>query len=140
MNVGLLRSYLLVFITGWLVWFWLDKPAPMPDQAVPPGMYPARPPGYSPHSGSLRQGPPVREPADDSLLHELQYGVDLVKAGQYEQSFLFLWRRHSWVAAGVLALLISLLLPAIARPFARRRNRRIIAEARGSARDSGKEE
>jgi hypothetical protein len=83
--------------------------APMPG-------YPA-PPGYGP-------GGPVSGPAGEGdTVQDLQRAVDLLKAGRYQQAFVGLWRRQSWVVAGVLTVLAALLGPGVRRTVTRLRGR-----------------
>ena len=123
--MGLLRNYILIFIFGWGLWFWLDKSG-VPDTSVPgrspyAGMQAPAFPRYRSYPG---QGALQSPPREDDLLRDLQYGVDLLKAGGYQQSFTFLWRRQSWLLAGVLTLLLSLLLSGLRRSTVRWRRSR----------------
>jgi len=82
---------------------------------MPPG-YPG-PSGY----GGQRALPPPPESGD--IIAEFQYSVNLLKLGKYEQSFVYLWRRQSWILAGVITALFSLVLPGLGRTFRRYRRR-----------------
>ena len=111
--MGLLRNYVLIFIAGWAIWFWMDKtgaPAAPTGQMHSPGMQAPGYRGYSTLSGRRPLQPPPRE---GDLVRDFQYGVDLIKAGSYQRSFVFLWDRQSWILAGVLTLLLSLVLPGV---------------------------
>ena len=124
LTMGLLRTFVIVFVAGWVFWFWLDKesPAQLPPQAGPGYGHPRMPapPGYPGYPGH-RAVPP--EPADGSLVQEFQYTVDLLKLGRYEHAFVYIWRRESWIVAGVVSVLLSFVLSSIVRAAARRRRR-----------------
>ncbi len=120
--MGLVRTYILVFIAGWVLWLWLEKAGPV-QQLPPPPFSGMQGPGYPgfPVGGGQRPLPPP--PGEGDLIQEFQYGVDLLKQGEYQQSFVFLWRREYWILAGVLTALFALLLPGIGRWVSRwRRN------------------
>ena len=110
--MGLLRNYVLIFIAGWALWFWMDKTG-APTQQIPySGMTAPAYRGYPAQPGRRSLQPPPRE---GDLVGDFQYGVDLIKAGNYQRSFVFLWDRQSWILAGVLTLLLSAILPSIWR-------------------------
>lgn len=118
--MGLLKSYVLVLIAGWVLWFWMDKPVEPPYQRMPSyaGGPMATPyPGYAPQTGAGLPAAPSGQ--DDDLIAAFQHSVNLVKAGAYRQGFFYLWRRQSWVLAGVVTLFVSLLLPGIGRSIRR---------------------
>jgi len=118
--MGLLRSYAVIFFAGWALWFWLDKggPEPYPQPLGPPyGAAPAG--GYSPYPAA--PAGQLRPPADGGLIDELQYGVDLIKAGRYRQSFIYLWRHESWIVAGVFTALVLIASAAAPRFLPARR-------------------
>ena len=122
--MGLLRNYVLIFIAGWAIWFWMDKtgtPSAPTGRMPHAGMMAPVYPGYSTQPGRRPVQPP---PGEGDLVRDFQHGVDLVKAGSYQRSFIFLWDRQSWILAGVLMLLLSVVLSGVWRRAGRWRNRR----------------
>ena len=65
----MLRSTFIVFITGWVAWFALDKPRP---------------------------GPAPLPRASDQLLDNFQLAFDMLQAGEWEYAFIFIWHAHYW--------------------------------------------
>ncbi|HHH38390.1 MAG TPA: hypothetical protein ENK50_02290 [Sedimenticola sp.] len=125
--MGLLKTYLLVLIVGWVAWFWMGQPAreqpprQPPQRGAPyvPGPAASPYPGGYPTAGGGRPPVTATPPRGGDMVDDFQYGVDLVKAGAYRQSFHYLWRRQSWVAAGIITLLVSFLLPGFGRSLRR---------------------
>jgi len=93
----MLRRTLLVFIAGWVLWFWIDKPP-----------------------GGLAGLP---RPAD-SMLENFQRAFDILKAGHLEVAWLYIWNAHYLVLSLLGGLLLSVITGAIADQLARRRLRR----------------
>jgi hypothetical protein len=128
--MGLLRTYALVFLAGWVLWLWLDKSEPItPQQPIGPQFpqAPMMPPGYPGPSGYGGQRALPPPPDSGDIIAEFQYSVNLLKLGKYEQSFVYLWRRQSWILAGVITALFSLVLPGLGRTFKRYRRQRVLA-------------
>jgi len=93
----MLRSSFLVFITGWIVWFWIDKP-------------------------DTRQ---FRVPeAGDSMLGDFQTAFDMLKAGYADMSFVYLWSAHYLVLSLLGGALLAVAYGAVADYLGRRRMRR----------------
>jgi hypothetical protein len=114
--MALIRAYILVFIAGWILWLWLDKADPVGQAGAPPpfgGVVQA--PAYPGYPGGAGLQSPPPPPGEGDLIREFQYGVDLIKRGEYQQSFVFLWRREHWILAGVISILIAFLMPALGR-------------------------
>lgn len=117
--MGILKTYVLVFMAGWLVWFLLDKNAPpMPPPAAAHFGGPQYP-GFPRPPAAMRQ-----PPAGDDMVQAFQYGVDLLKGGRYQQAFVYLWRNQSWVVAALVTALLAFVLPGASRGIRRWRNRR----------------
>lgn len=119
--MGILKTYLLVFIVGWVGWFMLDKSGPAaPAPAVAGGPFSTGAPYPRFPSG------PSSMPShgEGGMVQVFQYGVDLAKRGHYQQAFVYLWRRESWVLAAVVSALLSMLLPAAWRGVGQWRRRR----------------
>lgn len=117
--MALVRTYILVFIAGWVLWLWLEKADPVQPAAAPPPFGSVQAPIYPGYPGVDGQRPLPPPPGEGDLIQEFQYGVDLIKQGQYKQSFIFLWRREHWILAGVITALFTLLLPGIGRRVSR---------------------
>ena len=114
--MGIVRTYALVFIAGWVVWFLLDKSAPVVPLPAPApygtAQYPVFPTA------------PRQPPSGGDMVQTFQYSVDLLRRGRYQQGFVYLWRRESWILTAVITLLLSFLLPGIGRSIRRWRSRR----------------
>lgn len=93
----MLRSSFLVFIAGWLVWFWIDKPGPRQFRM-----------------------PPV----SDSMLENFQAAFAMLKAGYVDMSFVFLWKAHYLVLSLLLGALLAIAYHSLAEQLGRRRMRR----------------
>lgn len=93
----MLRSTFLVFIAGWITWFWIDKP-------------------------KVRQ---FHMPeAGDSMLGNFQTAFDMLKAGYPDMSFVYLWKAHYLVLSLLGGALLAVVYGAIADHLGRRRMRR----------------
>ena len=115
--MGIIKTYVLVFIAGWLVWFLLDKNPPTPPPAAHFGS--AQYPGFPGPAAAMRQ-----PPASGDMVQSFQYGVDLLKGGRYQQAFIYLWRNQSWVVAALVTALLAVVLPGAGRSIRRWRSRR----------------
>jgi hypothetical protein len=93
----MLRSTFLVFIAGWIAWFWIDKPDArqfrMPETA-------------------------------GSMLDNFQLAFDMLKAGYVDMSFLFLWNAHYLVLSLLGGALLAVLYGSLVDHLGRRRMRR----------------
>jgi hypothetical protein len=104
----MLRSAFVVFIAGWVVWFWLDKP-------------PARGRFRLPEAGG-------------DLLENFQQAFNILKAGQAELAFIYIWPAHYIVMSLLGGAIIGLAWQSLARYFSFHRReyrarKRAIAEA-----------
>ena len=88
---------ILVFIGGWLAWFWIDKP--------PAGQYRLPPSG-------------------DSLVEDFQRSIDLLKAGHPDMAYLYIWHAHYLILSVVLGILTAVVFRTIADHLARKSRRR----------------
>ncbi|HYQ73203.1 MAG TPA: hypothetical protein VET88_14900 [Gammaproteobacteria bacterium] len=93
----MLRSTFLVFIAGWVVWFWIDKPDPRQF----------RMPGTA-----------------DSMLENFQTAFDMLKAGYVDLAFVYLWDTHYLVLSVLGGALLAVLTSVLADYLGRRRMRR----------------
>jgi hypothetical protein len=102
----MLRSSVLVFIAGWIVWFWIDKP---------------------------RAGPYRLPPASDSLLENFQRAFDILKAGQLELAYVYIWNAHYLVLSLIGGVLLAMIYRSISNQFSRRRLRNLMFPKRQRA-------
>jgi hypothetical protein len=93
----MLRSAFIVFLLGWMLWFWIDKP--------PPGQM---------------QLPPV----SDSLTENFQVAFDLLKAGYPDVSFVYIWNAHYLLLSLLVGALAAVLYGVLSDALSRRRMRR----------------
>lgn len=91
------RSMLFVFIAGWVVWFWVDKPDPR--------AYPM---------------PPV----SDSMVQNFQRAFDMLKGGFPELAYLYIWNAHYLILTLLGGLVLLTLFQGLSRFLGRRRMRR----------------
>jgi hypothetical protein len=105
----MLRSTILVFIAGWIAWFWMDK-------------------------GPVRGGMPMRGGGDD-LLMDFQLAFDLLKRGGAEAAFAFIWPAHYIILSLVGGVLVSIAGAGVSRAVARARRR--VRTAAKSRHESG---
>lgn len=83
------RNSVLVFVSGWVAWFLLDKPHMLPWNA-----YPAR---------------------KGTMLHDFQLAFDMLRAGQPKLAFVVVWHEH-WLLLSLLGGgLVSIVAAAIQR-------------------------
>jgi len=93
----MLRSTFLVFIAGWIAWFWIDKP-------------------------DARQ---FRMPeTGDNMLDNFQTAFDMLKAGYVDMSFVYLWNAHYLVLSLLGGALLAVVYGALADHLGRWRMRR----------------
>jgi hypothetical protein len=106
----MLRGGFLVFIAGWLVWFWMDKPDPQQSRF--------------PQSG-------------DSLVADLQQGFDMLQAGYGDLAFIFLWHAHSIILSLLGGAVLAVIYGSVSDLLGRRRMRRLMFPQRGVADHKG---
>jgi hypothetical protein len=93
----MLRSTFLVFIAGWIAWFWIDKPDVRQFRMPEPG---------------------------DSMLDNFQTAFDMLKAGYVDMSFVFLWDAHYLVLSLLGGALLAAIAGGLGDYLGRRRMRR----------------
>ncbi|MGB5473894.1 MAG: hypothetical protein WBQ78_10505 [Gammaproteobacteria bacterium] len=106
----MLRGSFLVFIVGWLAWFWLDKPRPKQFRF--------------PESG-------------DSLVADFQHGFDMLRAGYPDMAFVYLWNAHYLILSLLGGALIAVIYGSVSDVLGRRRMRRLILPQRRTADRNG---
>jgi hypothetical protein len=102
----MLRSTVLVFIAGWIAWFWIDKP----------------------RTGAYRL-----PPASDDLVENFQRAFDILKAGQVEMAYVYIWNAHYLVLSLLGGALLAMLYSSVASHFSRRRLRNVMFPKRQEA-------
>lgn len=93
----MLRSAFIVFLAGWAVWFWMDKP--------PQGRF--RMPQVS-----------------DSLVENFQNAFNMMKAGYLDMAFLYIWEAHYIVLSLLGGAILAVAYGGVADYLARKRMRR----------------
>ena len=93
----MLIGIFLVFISGWLAWFWIDKP--------PPGQF----------------GLP---PASDSLVENFQRSINLLKAGYPDMAYLYIWHAHYLILSMVFGILMAIAFRSISDHLVKKSRRR----------------
>jgi hypothetical protein len=93
----MLKGIFLVFIAGWVAWFWIDKP--------PAGQF-------------------ELPPASDSLVENFQRSFNLLKAGYPDMAYLYIWHAHYLILSAVLGILAAIAFGSLSDHLARKRMRR----------------
>jgi len=106
----MLRSSLLVFIAGWLVWFWMDKPDPQHHRL--------------PQAG-------------DSLVADFQQAFDMLRAGFGDLAFVYLWDAHYIILSLLGGALLAVAYGSVSDLLGRRRMRKLILPQRRGADHKG---
>jgi hypothetical protein len=101
----MLKSIFLVFIAGWVLWFWIDKP--------PPGQF----------------GLP---PAGNSMVENFQRTFDLLKAGKPAMAYLYIWHAHYLILSAVFGILAAVAYRSISDHLAMKSRRRYLYPLPGS--------
>jgi hypothetical protein len=93
----MLRSIFLVFIAGWIVWFWIDKPDARQFRLPEPG---------------------------DSILGDFQTAFNMLKAGYLDMAFVYIWNAHYLVLSLLGGALLAVVYGGLADYLGRRRMRK----------------
>ena len=93
----MLRSAFIVFIAGWVGWFWMDKPS----------------------QGRFRM-PEV----SDSLVENFQNAFDMMKAGYLDMAFVYIWGAHYIVLSLLGGAILAVAYGSAADYLGRKRMRR----------------
>ena len=102
------RGVIFVFLLGWAIWFWLDKP-PALMEALP------------------RQ--------QDDLIANIQIAFDILKQGHLHPAFIFIWPSHYILLSLFGGLLVSMGWQSITAALSRRRLRNLYVPKRRSGPD-----
>ena len=92
----MLRSTFLVFIAGWITWFWIDKP---------------------------RAGPFRLPPTGDSPAENFQRAFDILKAGYPKLAFVYIWDAHYLILSLLGGAVLAMTYHAFTGHLSRRRMR-----------------
>jgi hypothetical protein len=95
----MLRNAFVVFLLGWIIWFWIDKPPPQ-QQRLPE--------------------------VTDSLVENFQVSFNILKAGYPQVAFVYIWNAHYLLLSVVIGIVLSLVFGALSDALSRRRMRRRI--------------
>ena len=95
------------FISGWVLWFLIDKHPPALGGVLPP--------------------------AGDSLLQNFQLAFDLLSAGHLKAAYVYIWHAHYLIVSLGAGLLLSMLSAGIKGRLRRRAFRRRIVSPGQSA-------
>jgi hypothetical protein len=106
------RGVILVFLLGWVIWFWLDK-SPVMMESLP-------------------------RPQDD-VLANFQIAFNILKEGHLHPAFIFIWRSHYILLSLLGGLLVSMGWQSIAAALSRRRLRKLYIPKRKSDADDSQE-
>lgn len=93
----MLRSSLVIFIAGWLAWFWIDKP-PLGQLGLPD--------------------------ASDSITENFQRSFNMLKAGHLDMAYVYIWDAHYLLLSLLGGMLLGLVFGSAADYLGRRRMRR----------------
>ncbi len=96
----MLNFSIIIFVIGWVLWFLIDK-----------------------HPASLGTMVPT---ALDSMLKNFQLAFDMLTAGYFRASYVFIWQEHYIVLTIIFALLISAIAQMISAVFRRRHLRQLM--------------
>ncbi|MGD2112525.1 MAG: hypothetical protein PVI50_04000 [Gammaproteobacteria bacterium] len=109
----MLRGSFLVFILGWLAWFWIDKPDPQRLRLPPSG---------------------------DSLVADFQQGFDMLRAGYWDAAFVYLWNAHYLILSLLGGALLAVIYGSVSDRLGRWRMRRLMFPQRGGGGRKGGED
>jgi hypothetical protein len=99
----MLRSSFVVFIAGWIIWFWIDKP---------------------------RAGPLRLPPAGDSPVENFQRAFDILKAGNPKLAFVYIWDAHYLILSLLGGAVLAMAYHALSGRLSRRRWRSRLTAAK----------
>ena len=106
----MLRNAFIVFLLGWVSWFWIDKPPPE-QQRLPE--------------------------VSDSLVENFQTAFNILKAGYPEVAFVYIWNAHYLLLSIAGGVLLSISIGAVSDALSRRRMRRLIMPPAPAERRTG---
>ena len=93
----MLRSAFIVFVTGWLLWFSIDKP-PVGQLGLPR--------------------------VSDSITENFQRAFNMLKAGHPDMAFVYIWDAHYILLSVLGGILVAVIYGSVSDYLGRRRMRR----------------
>jgi hypothetical protein len=93
----MLRSAFIVFVTGWLLWFSIDKP-PVGQLGLPR--------------------------VSDSITENFQRAFNMLKAGHPDMAFVYIWDAHYILLSLLGGILVAVIYGSVSDYLGRRRMRR----------------
>lgn len=109
----MLRNAFIVFLLGWTLWFWIDKP--------PPGQ---------------QRLPEV----SDSLVENFQVAFNILKAGYPKVAYVYIWNAHYLLLSLLGGVLLALITGGVSNVLGRRRMRRLVLPAAPVGRAADRQE
>jgi len=103
-----IRTAFIIFLLGWVTWFWIDKPPPE-QQHLPE--------------------------VSDSLVENFQVAFNMLKAGYPEVAFVYIWNAHYLLLSLLGGALLALGIGSVSGALSRRHMRRRIMPPSPVARD-----
>jgi len=101
----MLRNAFIVFLLGWTLWFWIEKPPPE-QQRLPE--------------------------VSDSLVENFQVAFNILKAGYPKVAYVYIWNAHYLLLSALGGLLLALIIGVLSDALGRRRMRRLVLPRVGS--------
>jgi hypothetical protein len=92
-----IRNTFIVFLLGWVTWFWIDKP-PLQQQRLPA--------------------------VSDSVVENFQVAFNMLKAGFPEVAFVYIWDAHYLLLSLLGGALLAVASGAVSNALSRRRMQR----------------
>jgi hypothetical protein len=92
----MLRNSFIIFLLGWITWFWIDKPPPA-QQNLPP--------------------------VADSMIDNFQIAFNILKSGYPEVSFVYIWNAHYLLLSLLGGALLTVAIGTASELLSRRRRR-----------------
>ncbi|MCK5649044.1 MAG: hypothetical protein KAI22_09205 [Gammaproteobacteria bacterium] len=100
-HFSMLRNTFIAFISGWVIWFWIDKP----------------------HTGLTQF-----LKTDDNMLVNFQRAFDLFKSGYLAQSYIYIWNAHYIVLSLIIGIILGALYGVISDYLTRKRTRKCFTQ------------
>lgn len=92
----MLRNAFIIFLLGWTIWFWIDKPPPQ-QQRLPE--------------------------VSSSLVENFQVAFNMLKTGYPEVAFVYIWNAHYLLLSLLGGVLLAVSIGAVSDMLSRRRMR-----------------
>ena len=106
----MLRNAFIIFLLGWTLWFWIDKPPP--DQQNLPQV-------------------------TDSMIDNFQIAFNILKSGYPQVSFVYIWNAHYLLLSLLGGVLLTFATGTVSELLSRRRMRLHIMPPAAAKRNDG---